>query len=194
MRILNVTTGKTYLFQSTLPELRKKLKNQPSIEAVEISRIIPDTLVIDINERIPQAFLHWRNNSKVVDAKGVLMSTASCVSVGGDLPVITGFLSKKENLIPGSQLPQVMPAMKLIESAANIVPEMRFLRISLNNPRYFQTIIRVDGTRKNYKLFISKKGVEVKLHALKPLLARISSSHPKATTIDMRYKGQAVVK
>ena len=194
MRILNVTTGETHLFKSTLPELRSKLEAQPSIESVGISRIIPDTLVIDINERIPQAFLHWKNNSKVVDGNGVVMSTASCVSVGGDLPVVTGFRSKKEDLIPGNRLPQVMPAMDLIEAAARIVPDMRFLRVSLNNPDYFKTEIRVDRSRKNYEFYLSKKGYEVKLHALSNLLARISRSHPKAKTIDMRYKGQAVVK
>lgn len=194
MRILNVTTGKTHLFQFSLPELRKKLEKQPSIESVEISRIIPDTLVIDVNERVAQAFLHWKNNSKVVDAKGVVMSTSSCVSVGEDLPVITGFPSKKEELIPGNRLPQIMPAMNLIESAERIVPDIRFLRISLNNPQYFQTEIRVANSRKNYKLFLSRKGVEIKLHALAKLLSRISASHSKATTIDMRYKGQAVVK
>ena len=193
-KVLGVVVGETNLFSFSLPELRKKLEKQPSIESARISRIIPDTLVVDINERIPQAFLHWRGNSKVVDSNGVVMETSSCISVGDDLPIVTGFLSKKKDLIPGNTLPQIMPALRLIDNAVKIVPEMRFSRISLNNPDYFQADIRIDTTGKHYKLFISRKKVEIKLRAFEKLLPSIPRSHPNATTIDLRYKEQIVVR
>ena len=122
------------------------------------------------------------------------MATSSCVSVGEELPVVTGFLSKKEELLPGNTLPQILPALRLIDSAARIVPDMRFTRISLNNPAYFQAGIRLDSVKRNYKLYLSRKKVEVQLRSLEKLLSRVSSSHPNATVIDMRYKGQAVIK
>ncbi|NOY75498.1 MAG: FtsQ-type POTRA domain-containing protein [Kiritimatiellaeota bacterium] len=192
-KALGVVPGETNLFTYSLPELRGRLEKRPSVESVEISRIIPDTLLVDINERIPLAFLYWRESKKVVDPSGVVMSTSSCVSIGGDLPVVTGFKSRKQDLIPGSRLPQLLPALRLIDSAAKIVPEARFLRVSGHNPKYFKITMRIDGSKRILTLYMSKKGVEVKLRVLAKLLPRIPSSHPNATVIDMRYKGQAVV-
>ena len=193
-RVLGITLGETNLFACDLPSFRKKLEKQPSIESVEVSRIIPDTLLVDINERIPYAFLHWTGNKKVVDSNCMVMSTSSCVSVGGDLPVVTGFTSKKEELIPGSKLPQVAPAIKLIDTASKLAPAIRFELISMNSPNYFKTYISVSPSERRFTLYLSRKNVEVKLAALAKLLPKIANRRSKAKIIDMRYKGQAVVK
>ena len=194
LRILGVTPGVSNLFACDLPSLRKKLEKQPSIESVEVSRIIPDTLLVDINERIPYAFLHWRGNTKVVDSNCMVMSTSSCVNVGRDLPVVTGFTSKKEDLIPGAKLSQATPAIKLIDEASKLAPAIRFERISLNSPDYFKTYISVSPSGRHFTLYLSRKNVDVKLAALAKLLPRLVSKSSKTKIIDMRYKGQAVVK
>ena len=113
--VLNIKPGETNLFSIDLAKKRKELEAEPSISKVSISRILPDTLSVDITERIPSAFLHFRDNKRIVDADGMVMSTESCINVDKNLPVITGFRSKEEELLPGNKLQQVTPALNLLK-------------------------------------------------------------------------------
>lgn len=192
--IMKVKKGKTNLFAIDLPEKRKILETEPSIEKATISRILPDTLSIDIMERIPKAFLHYRSNRLLVDESGMVMSSESCISVDKYLPVITGFRSKKEELLPGKKLHQVKKGLKLLELAKKELPDVMFLRINLSNPKYYNCEIYLPKIKKKYTLYISYKDLGYKIEKLHKLLNKTPRTEPNATIIDMRYEGQAVVK
>ena len=69
-----------------------------------------------------------------------------------------------------------------------------FLRINLSNPKYYNCVIYLPKIRKKYTLYISHKDIKYKLEKLNILLKKVPRSEPKATIIDIRYEGQAVVK
>ena len=193
--LLKITKGKSNLFAINFAEAKKKLEKEPSIAEVSIYKILPDSLVIKISERIPRAFLHWQGNKIVVDSEAVVMSTSSCVNVFKDLPVITGFRSKPEDLLPGNTLEQVKSGLKLLELAADKSPEITIKRISLNNDNEYNTIIFDKKTRKTYTVFFPRKGVLRKLSMLNSVLDEIKNGRGKnAKIIDLRFKGQAVLK
>jgi hypothetical protein len=192
--VLKIKLGETNLFALNLADMRKLLEAEPSISKVSISRFLPDTLAVDITERIPKAFLHYKNNSLIVDNNGIVMSTESCINVDENLPVVTGFRSKKEELLPGNKLHQVAPGLKLLTLAARELPGVMFLRINQSNPKYFNCEIYLPKIKKRYTLYISHKDLEYKLEMLHSLLKKTPRTEPKAKIIDMRYEGLGVVK
>ncbi len=192
--VLELKRGETNLFALDLGEKRKKLEKEPSIQKVSISRILPDTLLVEISERIPRAFLYWKGNSTIVDADGIVMSKKSCISLDKNLPVFTGFRAKKEDLLPGNYLHQIAPALKLLEVASKEIPGVMLLRINLSNPKHFNAEIYIPETRKIYTLYVNRKGLNEKLKELRAVLQDIPKTKPKATVIDLRYKEKAVIK
>lgn len=193
--LLELAKGKTNLFALDLRKARLKLEKEPSIAKVAVYKILPDTLAVEITERIPLAFLHWKGNKYVVDEDAVVMSTSSCVDVSADMPVITGFRSKPNEMLPGNSLPQVRPALALLNSSRDECPRITILRISLNNKEEFNTSIMDLKTRKKYNVLFPRKNLLEKLAALDPVLDAIAAGRGKNTrTIDMRFKGQAVLK
>lgn len=198
--LLSISPGSTNIFAVDLAEKRKELAKEPSIESVSISRVLPDTLLFEINERIPIAFLFKRQATnpndqvKVLDEHGMVMLEDSCINVDKELPVITGIRATRAEVEPGQKLKQVLPAIRLIDLAFKYLPNMKILRISLSDPQYFNTSVYIPEYRKRYVLYLNRKKAEDNLHALTLLLKEIQKTRPDATIIDMRYEGQAVVK
>jgi len=76
------------LFQVDIGRIRSDfLRRAPSVKSMEISRILPDTLNMEITERMPLARLGWRG-PLVVDRKGVVFVVKGRSS---HLPVISGY-------------------------------------------------------------------------------------------------------
>jgi cell division septal protein FtsQ len=193
--ILKISEGKTNLFSLDMAAEKKLLEQEPSIQKATVYKILPDTLVVEITERIPKAFLHWKGNKIVVDSDCIVMQTSSCINVAKDIPVITGFRSKPEDLLPGNTLDQVKPAIHLIKKVSNECPGIGLRRISLTNPKEFNTTIFDPFTDKIYQVFLPKNNLSEKLTALNSVLAAIAAGRGKNTkVIDLRFKGQAVLK
>ena len=193
--LLKITKGKSNLFAMDFAEAKKQLEEEPSIAQVSIYKILPDTLAVEITERIPRAFLHWKGNKIVVDEESVVMPTASCVNVSKDLPVITGFRSKPEDLLPGNILEQVASALKLLALADDKCPGITIKRISLTKDKEYNTTVFDKNTRKTYTVFFPRKGVLIKLSVLNSVLYEIKGGRGgNAKIIDLRFKGQAVLK
>ena len=193
--ILELSEGKTNLFSLDLQAARLKLEAKPSIAKVAIYKILPDTLAVEITERIPRAFLHGKGNEIVVDSEAVVMTISSCVNVSGDLPVITGFRASPDQLLQGNILEQVKPALKLLDSIKDECSRVAVLRISLNNEKEFNTSIIDLKTGRKYQVLFPRKNLLEKLAALGPVLEAIAAGRAKNThAIDMRFEGQAVLK
>lgn len=193
--LLNIKEHKTNLFSLDMAEKKKILEKESSIQRVTLYKILPDTLVVEITERIPKAFLHWQGNQIVVDSDCVVMPTSSCINVARDVPVITGFKSKPEDLIPGKELAQVKPAMYLINRVTEECPGLSLRRISLNNPKEFNTTIFDPITDKIYQVLLPRENLSEKLTALNSTLAVIAKGRAQNTKlIDLRFSGQAVLK
>lgn len=87
------------LFSVDIKQIRSDfLRRAPSVKSMEISRILPDVLRIQITERMPLARVGWRG-PLVVDRQGVVFVFKGHSS---HLPVISGY--RGAGLRPGSRL------------------------------------------------------------------------------------------
>ena len=205
---MELKIGETNLFSLELKPLRDSLKvKAPSIEIVEIRRILPDMLRFDIVERIPRAILFDEKSGMVVDAEGYVMPKRLCVNLDKALPVIWGF-DKTTPLPPkihmGRQLEQVRPALDLISVLDAFYYKLAVRRIVMNFPGELRMVL-ADPERKRFITVIlsdEHKESPKRIAYFKDSLSRLDlvmkdlkERHlDNWSIINLVYEGQVVVK
>ena len=109
---LNLQVNSSNLFAISSGQLRKELRSIPNIADAQVWKVLPDTLEIRIEERIPRAFIGRPNSPRVVDANGMIMNSVECFGVHPNLPVINGTVHT--TLRAGEIHAALRPALHLI--------------------------------------------------------------------------------
>lgn len=125
------------LFAVDFDALRESLKAVPLVESVRIRRQLPDTLFVDVTERvaIAQVSWKWRTVPFLVDRHGVIMPPTQ---TGRALPLIEG--RKFDKLLPGQQIKDagVLYALELLSTcdSLGLSNQIVFERFDLRYPDY----------------------------------------------------------
>jgi len=192
--ILKIEKGKTNLLNIDYEGAREKLLQEPTIEDISVYKLLPDALVLNITERIPRAFLTYKNSDLQVDANSVIMPTGKSITLSDDLPVITELRTK--DLKIGSKLLEVKGALDFIKQINALLKRVKIHRISLKDKKIFNTIIYDRKAGRQYHLLILRDNISESLESLADLLEDIKRGKVKkgANTINLSYKGLAYVK
>ena len=219
---LGLKMGETNIFAVDLKELRETLKEDKaySIENVEASRILPDTLKFEITERIPRALLYNRESNLIVDKNGILLNSKHCVNIDKDLPTITGFMfrknaslsnSYKKGKIPyGKEIEQVKPALALISLVNAYYPNFNIRLISLHISNSLIVYLPGPQRRKIIKVTLPFKhssaipltdtmfeqesaNLQNKLEKLKRVYNYLSQRGKACTEINLMFDKQAII-
>ena len=187
--MLQLRPGLTNLFSLNLGALRAKLMKEPSIESVTVSRILPDTVAIDIVERIPIALINSPRSHYVTDADCILNE------VHRDVRIKIG-LRNEQNFVPGMKASALKGAVELIELTRTRWPEMRIVSVSITRPDtlicalYYRNRI---GNNEIFRVVLPAAGIETSLKRLLQVLEHILETGNKARHINLYFKGQAVL-
>ena len=108
-------------FQVQTTKTQEKIKQNAYVDTVNISRKLPNEIVIEITERTPTFMLTLGNAYVYMNNQGYLLEVAQNAL---ELPIITSFQTKEEDIIPGNRLvaedlqrlDQVLQIMKSAES------------------------------------------------------------------------------
>ena len=90
------------LFKLDAREAAAKIELHPSIKRVKIKRKLPDTINIEITERVPSALVVGKDGFIIVDEEGIYLQKVNDLQEL-QLPVISG-IPLQENVRPGSSL------------------------------------------------------------------------------------------
>ena len=112
MRKLDLQIDKNNIFSLRPEILRRELRSIPNIANAQVWTVLPDTLEIRIEERIPRAFIGRPGSPLVVDANCVIMNSSECFGVHSNLPVING--NMHTTLKAGESHISMRPALHLI--------------------------------------------------------------------------------
>ncbi|MBV9642043.1 MAG: FtsQ-type POTRA domain-containing protein [Verrucomicrobia bacterium] len=129
LRAADVVEGKN-IFSISLPEVQERLAALPQVEESRIQRVLPNKLVISVQERRPVAWvvppdtnLNSFNfeSAYLVDRRGILLKTKSLAAEYLGLPLIVGV--DTSNCQAGQPLAQddVKAALDLIRASAEIL-------------------------------------------------------------------------
>ncbi len=113
LALVNVGVG-VNIFQVSTGDIVKNVSLHPLVKAVEVSRKLPNTLVISIVERKPVAMIPVKNGFVKVDEQGVFLQRSD-VWPKQPMPIISG-IQLPENLNLGQAIPNpaLLEALKLL--------------------------------------------------------------------------------
>jgi hypothetical protein len=181
------------LFDLDLKVLREKLEEVPEIEKVEIRRILPDTLDIQITERIPVAFIERMNGAFLVDREGVVIRKSHAIDISGVLPVI---VTHKDKLpAPGEVFEEVKPALEFIQLTKKIADysSLRIMRMELLKDDFVTIKIHFSGDAEDWYL-IKNVPTDDPSEGMDRILSGIElAKKERRREIDLRYAKQAVL-
>ena len=82
-------------------EVRKSIKQNAYIDIVEIKRKLPDKIQINVKERVTTFMLTFANAYVYLNNQGYILEVSQTKL---NVPIITGFLTKEEDIHPGNRL------------------------------------------------------------------------------------------
>jgi cell division protein FtsQ len=113
---------------------RKKLLAHPWIEKVQVSRLFPGGIIIDITEYQPEAIAKIKDEQYLLSSKGVLFKSLTD-SDPTNLPIITG-LSYSDipvaNLPASDQFEAVRKVLKMGRSSMALIPASKIKEIKMD--------------------------------------------------------------
>ena len=189
--VLDLTLNDDNLFAIDLEQKRMVLEANPSIGQVSISRVLPDTLVIKITEKIPRAALYSRRSKWLINDSAMVMDRDTCLGIGNDLPVIYGLqLSKK--LTAGVILKKTLPALELIALVLQHYPGIKLFTINISDPKFMDIKLLYGSSNKIYSVRMPKEQLPVMTKILKNSLRQARLTGDTRQILNLTYRGKAI--
>jgi cell division septal protein FtsQ len=169
------------LFGVDLQEIREELESVPAVSSVRVSRRLPDTLVIDISERVAVARLGAGAGGYplAIDRDGYVLGP---MSASPRLPAVVG--AREKGLRPGARVgdPGILFALEVLDQCEE--PELRrFIKIShidAGNPDYLDVeLVRGERVR------LSRTNVRAKLARLCEIMKTSADSGQAIARVDL---------
>lgn len=144
-----------------IPAMEARIGTNPKIAEVSIRRSLPDSLVVDLVERVGVACLlvneELGTRSIAVDAQGVAFAYMDNLTAQGKLPVLSGI--RFERFVPGQRLPGFLtPLLKDIEALSSEKPSLLDAFSELK-------IVRISDSEAELLLFPAGKTVPIRMPA-----------------------------
>ena len=193
IKLLDIRLGESNLFALNMPELKKTLEAQASIEKVNVSRVLPDTLLIKVEERIPRAFLQRSGSLWVVDSNCVVMSRDKCLNIRANLPVIR--YRTDQPMTAGMTLPELEPALQLVMLCISDHVDIKVSEISLINPDELIFVMQYQERNTDFfTVHMPRKNVKGMLRVLESALITVKKSNDSRRNINLMFNGNVVLK
>lgn len=109
------------IFKFSKSQISKNIKQNAYVNEIKVSKSIPDTIKITIQERVPQYMLEFGNGYVYINNQGYILEISNQKI---ELPIILGISTKEENIIEGKRLEQedlikLGTVIKIMDSAEN---------------------------------------------------------------------------
>ncbi len=189
LRAAKVSEGKN-IFSISLPKVQEELSALPQVEESRIQRILPNRLVISIQERRPVAWVVPREtnigsfnfeNAYLVDRRGILLKTKSLAPEYLGLPLIVGV--DTSNCQAGQPLEQddVKAALDLIRSSAEILQG----RFQIQSIDVSKTYCLTVTDKQHASVTFSTDEIESQLHRLGNVLNFCDKNSRELQTVNL---------
>jgi len=178
------------IFDVDLRRLASRVKAIPRVDKVLVSRRLPSTIVIQVQERVPVAVLPYAGYFVEVDGAGLAIGLEESYRAK-ELPLLTGLALRSVKVGCPVDAPEISSALAIAtalpESILQHVSEINF------NPSQGFSLHMQSGTQA-----ILGGGTVAELKSrvmvLEAVLARLEGEGRHATYIDVRFEKRPVVK
>lgn len=184
LKYLELTLDEDNLFSIDIADIRKKIEKISYVKSASVYRVLPDTLKIDIVQRVPIAYLFKFGSKWVVDEDSIVMNRKYCMELKYPLPVITGL--KLQTISVGQEISGLSQTIKLIKLTAYEFQNFKISSISLEDPKKI-TFVMIRNKRA-YKVLIPRDNIKNMLQVVRNSFAEKQVGNSK--TIDLTYKNK----
>ena len=88
-------------FKLVKSKVQKNIKQNAYVENIKVKRKLPDTITIEVEERIPTYMIAFANAYAYINNQGYFLEISKDKL---ELPILTGFLTKEEDIQEGNRL------------------------------------------------------------------------------------------
>ncbi|MBE6379865.1 MAG: FtsQ-type POTRA domain-containing protein [Lentisphaerae bacterium] len=194
---LDLKVGSDNMMALDMNGLRKKILAIPNVADAQVIWMLPDTLHIKIDERVPKAFL--AGGELVVDSNALVMNSRECLGVHEKLPVITVLGGSGNEYQPGSTATDTLEALALL-NAMQENGSFEAVNISvLRNKNILSGTFRYHGNGAEAEEFVVKLPLldcnyPAMLEKLRLTADYLLKEEPSKRVIDLTVDQQIVIK
>lgn len=191
--ILRLKPGETNLFRMDPGAMRNSLLlHEPSIQYVKVVRELPDTLHINIVERVPVALVNSARSPLVVDSEAILMLRERCMNITSSLPVIIG-LPNSASYPPGGAIQKFKNAVDLIMLTKTAYPDVRIASISVKQKDQLICAIRYRNGDDIYRVLMPDRNLSQNLQVLVSTLDTMRRTRNPKRVINLLFRNQVII-
>jgi len=134
------------IYKLSKKQIQQNIKQNPYIESVQIKRKLPSEVEISVQERQATYLLEIGNGFMAINNQGYMLE----IEEANGLPILTGFLTKTENIIEGQRMEE--EDLERLETVLKIMDS-----ISLNG--ITEKVTKIDiSSKQDYKLTFEEEG------------------------------------
>lgn len=137
----------TNIFKFNKGLVKEKIKENAYVESVEITRILPSTVKITVDERIPKYMLQFADSYVYINNQGYMLEISNEKL---ELPILIGFTTDLSNIKAGNRinvadLKKMDMVIKIYEAAkSNGLGEL-VTKIDISNDKNYAIILETEG-------------------------------------------------
>ncbi len=169
------------LFNISTKEIVKILKKDPDVESAAVEKILPTTLKITINERVPYFGLDVGGRKYFIDKNGIVLLRDR---ISGSIPIITGL--KIDRLVPGEScmVPELGKILNILRTGDNLGCGrfIEILRLDVENEDFASIY-----TRERIKIKLKLDNISDRLNKLMIILNDVQRKGKPIKTVDLRF-------
>lgn len=171
----NIPSGQS-IFQVNLRRIAKRINSSPLVKRAEVKRILPSTVLIRIEERMPFVYLSQKGSLYEVDYEGVIFGKGKEIT---DLPMLvgSGWSSRSE---------KIKLAVEILHTAEEL--GLSVSKIEMNNKGAM-----VGYLKKGPMIYLGERPHLDYLSYLPLVLAAKGSKGRDIKYVDIRFRDQIVV-
>jgi cell division protein FtsQ len=179
------------IFKVPLAERRADLERLPWVQRATVMRLLPNTLRVQVAERVPVAFVRQGPAIGLVDGSGVLLDMPA--SDAGDphysFPVLTGLSASDPLSMRTARMEIYRRFMKELDSSGEKITD-NLSEVDVSNPEDVKAVMT--GPRDILVHFGDENFLERYRH-FQEHLPEWKQQYPKLSSADMRYEQQVVL-
>jgi cell division protein FtsQ len=180
------------LMRLDLDRLRRSLELIPWVKTVVVRRVLPDKLMIDIEEREPVAFARVAQGTLLIDGEGILLENNPENLSQSDFPVILGMESGYVPEVLRRNRERIALYQQLMRSlnrgGAGLSRDLS--EVHLQDPGNVSVILNGDTVL----VYLGRDGFQEKFRRYLAASKELKKKYRNLDSVDLRYRDQVVIK
>ncbi|MDE2665718.1 MAG: FtsQ-type POTRA domain-containing protein [Acidobacteriota bacterium] len=180
------------LVRFDLDRLRRNLELIPWVKTVVVRRVLPDKLIVDIEERQPVAFARVGQETLLIDEEGTLLENNPEQLSQADFPVILGMESGFTPEILRRNRERIELYLQLIgalnRGGAGLSRDLS--EVHLQDPGNVSVILDGDTVL----VYLGRGGFQTKFRRYLAASRELKKKYRNLDSVDMRYRDQVVIR